>query len=140
MPPLHIKLGRVKQFVKALGQDSEAFQYLKNLFPKISESKGKAGIFVGPQIKQVLASDEFSNVLNIQERHAWERFKAVVNNLLRNNRAENYKDLISTMLDNFKIMSCRVSLKAQYRDHVLYCALICIKKVFLFIFTCNKCI
>lgn len=48
MPPLHIKLGLMKQFVKALSNESKAFQYLKNIFPKLSEFKMKAGIFVGP--------------------------------------------------------------------------------------------
>ena len=51
MPPLHIKLGLMKLFVKALDQNSEAFEYLKGFFTKLSEAKIKAGIFVGPQIK-----------------------------------------------------------------------------------------
>ena len=51
MPPLHIKLGLFKQFVKSLDKNSDAFQYLQNLFPKISEAKIKAGVFIGPQIK-----------------------------------------------------------------------------------------
>ena len=51
MPPLHIILGLMKQFVKARDQNSEAFEYLKGFFPKLSEAKVKAGIFVGPHIK-----------------------------------------------------------------------------------------
>lgn len=35
MPPLHIKLGLIKQFVKALDKDSAAFKYLKDLFPAV---------------------------------------------------------------------------------------------------------
>lgn len=62
MPPLHIKLGLMKQFLKA--HNSEAFEYLKRLFPKLSEAKVKAGIFVGPQIKQIMSSDDFTEFLN----------------------------------------------------------------------------
>ena len=43
--PLYIKLGLMKQFTKALQQNESCFQYLKVIFPKISE-----GIFVDLQI------------------------------------------------------------------------------------------
>ena len=52
MPPLHIKLGLIKQFVKALDKEGPAFKFLQSLFPKLSEAKVKAGVFVGPQIKK----------------------------------------------------------------------------------------
>lgn len=45
LPPLHLKLGYMKQFVKALAAESEALQYLKTLFPKLSNAKVKEGIF-----------------------------------------------------------------------------------------------
>jgi len=70
MPPLHIKLGLIKQFVKALDQDSEAFQYLQTVFPKLSEAKVKGGIFVGPQIKKLMHDDEFTRKLKPLERKA----------------------------------------------------------------------
>ena len=57
MPPLHIKLGLIKQFVAALDKESAAFKYLPVLFPKLSEAKVKAGIFVGPQIKKIIECD-----------------------------------------------------------------------------------
>lgn len=113
MPPLHIKLGLIKQFVKALRQDSEAFQYLKIFFPKLSEAKIKAGIFVGPQIKKIMASEEFPQLLNTHEKQAWLSLKAVIHGFLGNKKAENHKELISNMLDNFKLMGCRMSLKVH---------------------------
>ncbi len=42
------KLGLMKQFVKKLDEKSKAFEYLKTFFPKLSEAKIKAGVFVGP--------------------------------------------------------------------------------------------
>ena len=48
LPPLHIKLGLTKNFVKALKPDGEGFGYLKQLFPKITDAEIKEGIFVGP--------------------------------------------------------------------------------------------
>ena len=55
LPPLHIKLGFIKNFVKQLGKSkSNGFTFLCNKFPKISEAKLKEGIFLGPQIREVL--------------------------------------------------------------------------------------
>ena len=39
MPPLHIQLDLMNQFVKALDPAPEAFKCLKSLFPKLSEAK-----------------------------------------------------------------------------------------------------
>lgn len=44
IPPLHIKLGIVKSFVKALATNEQAFQHLKTLFPNLSEGKIKEGM------------------------------------------------------------------------------------------------
>lgn len=44
LPPLHIKLGLVKNFVKALNKDGKAMVYLKRFFPKLSEAKVKEGM------------------------------------------------------------------------------------------------
>ena len=41
MAPLHIKLGLIKQFVKQLNTEGEAFKYIQELFPKLSEAKSK---------------------------------------------------------------------------------------------------
>ena len=55
LPPLHTKLGLMKNFVKALGKtESAGFQYLVEKFPKISAAKLKEGVFVGPQNREVL--------------------------------------------------------------------------------------
>lgn len=44
LPPLHIKLGVVKNFVKTLNKNGSAFEFLKSIFPKLSEAKIKEGI------------------------------------------------------------------------------------------------
>jgi hypothetical protein len=45
LSPLHIKIGLMKIFVKALGTDGQALSYLRNKCPKLSEAKVKEGIF-----------------------------------------------------------------------------------------------
>ena len=49
LPPLRIKLGLMKNFVKALYKNSAAFQQLSTVFPGLSAAKLKQGIFVGPR-------------------------------------------------------------------------------------------
>ena len=49
-PPLHIKLGLIKQFVKVLHNDGDTFKYICRLFPTLTIEKLKAGIFDGPQM------------------------------------------------------------------------------------------
>ena len=53
-PPLHIKLGFMKQFVKALPTDGDCCKYLILAFHRLSFVKIQAGIFDGPQIRQLI--------------------------------------------------------------------------------------
>ncbi|KAL6421342.1 hypothetical protein ACFW04_014682 [Cataglyphis niger] len=53
-PPLHIKFGLMKNFVKALDINNAVFKYLMTAFPQISYGKIKESIFVDPQIRKLL--------------------------------------------------------------------------------------
>lgn len=83
MLPLQIKLRLIKQFIKALNRESEAFKYLK-FFPKLSVAKIKAGIFAGSQIIKLMGCDIFPDLLSNEEKKAWNSFKAVVDGFLGN--------------------------------------------------------
>jgi len=50
LPSMHLKLGLMKNFVKAINQEEAAFTHLREKFPRLSEAKLKEGIFIGPQI------------------------------------------------------------------------------------------
>lgn len=43
LPALHIKLGLMKNFVRAMDREGEGFRHLKTVFNKISDEKIKAG-------------------------------------------------------------------------------------------------
>lgn len=59
-PPLHIKLGLVKQFVKAMKtEDSDAFKYIYEKFLKLSKVKIKEGVFDGSQVRALLNDKVF---------------------------------------------------------------------------------
>ncbi|GBM20775.1 hypothetical protein AVEN_30025-1 [Araneus ventricosus] len=71
LPPLHIKLGLMKNFVKAMDCGRRGFQYLCLNFLKVSEAKIKEGIFVGPQIRQLMKDPVFESKLTEKEAAAW---------------------------------------------------------------------
>ena len=73
LPPLHIKLGLVKQFVKALGFE-EVFQDICSMFFRLSNAKIKGGIFVGPQISTMLKSESLEAKINKKEKEVWQAF------------------------------------------------------------------
>ena len=111
LPPLHIKLGLIKQFVKKLNPESDAFKHIQELLPKLSEAKVKAGIFVGPQVKRLMKSNSFSEKLSAVERRAWKSFVSVVEGFLGNHKADNFRNIVEELVDAYEKMGCRMSLK-----------------------------
>jgi hypothetical protein len=53
----------------------------------------------------------FNNILQGNEKKAWDTFHPVSTNFLRNIRAENYKELIEDMLLLYHKLGCNKSLK-----------------------------
>lgn len=113
-PPLHIKLGLMKQFTRALDKDGRCFNYLCRAFPGVTMEKLKAGIFDGPQIRQLIKDTEFENTMNTLESAAWRSFVQVVTNFLGNKKAANYSTLISSMIKNFQNLGCLMSIKMHF--------------------------
>ena len=114
LPPLHIKLGLMKQFVKALNKDSASLKYLCDFFPGLSTEKLKAGIFIGPQIRQLIASSNFTQHLNDPELATWSSYVMVIKNFLGNHKSEDYVELVACMRNNFKELGANMSIKVHY--------------------------
>jgi hypothetical protein len=81
-----------------MDKESEDFAYLRKEIPKISEAKMKEGIFVGPQIKQLLEDHDFSTKLNATERRTWEAFEKACRTFLGSEKAENYSDTVQELV------------------------------------------
>ena len=119
LPPLHIKLGLKKQFVKSLNKQGDCFRYLGNKFPSISDAKLKAGIFDGPQIRKLLNDDKFTDSINDRERAVWISFKEVVENFLGNFKSENYEKIVKNKLQTFQEQGCLMSIKLHFLHSLL---------------------
>ena len=71
---MHLKLGLIKNFVKATNQEEAAFTYLWEKFPSLSEAKLKEGIFIGPQMWDFIKDKYFEKPLQGDEKAAWDFF------------------------------------------------------------------
>ena len=114
LPPLHIKLGLMKQFVKALDKHGSCFNYIVQKFPGLSMEKLKAGIFDGPQIRKLIQDQAFTSYMTAVESAAWCSYVSVVREFLGNTKASNYQHLVDLMLRNFQALGVRMSIKLHY--------------------------
>jgi hypothetical protein len=48
---LHIKLGLLTNVLKGMDKAGHGFEYVRNKFPNMSDTKIKAGKFIKPQIR-----------------------------------------------------------------------------------------
>ena len=115
LPPLHIKLGLMKNFVKAMGKsNSNGFAFLCKKFPSISQAKLQEGIFVGPQIREVLKDLLFEKSLSKLELRAWQAFKWLCANFLGNSKSPSFQAGVEDLLEAYREMGCRMSLKMHF--------------------------
>ena len=113
-PPLHIKLGLIKQFVKALNKEGSCFKYLIRSFPNLTIEKIKAGIFDGPQIRKLLRDKNFEKSMDSKENSAWKSFRDVVENFLGKHKSENYKELVHNLIYAYQDIKANMSIKMHF--------------------------
>jgi hypothetical protein len=53
-----------------MDQNNAGFMYLENKFPRINDANIKEGVFVGPQIRELIQDEEFEDQLREVEKAA----------------------------------------------------------------------
>ena len=101
LPPLHIKLGSIQQFVKALDKNGDCFRYIRSRFPGTCYEKVRAGTFDGPQIRTPIRNPAFVLHMTVVESAAWCPYVSVVKEFLEKTKADCYQDIVKQMLTNF---------------------------------------
>ena len=114
LPPLHIKLGLIKQLVKALDKDGECFKCIFRSFPGLSIEKLKAGIFDGPDIRKLMQDENFILSMNPLEADTWRSFVGVVQNFLGNRRATNFEKVVQNMLDAYQRLGANMNIQVHF--------------------------
>jgi len=55
----------------------------------------KEGVFIGPQIRDLIKDEYFEKLLQGDETSVWDSFKFLVKVFLGNRRAQNYDELVN---------------------------------------------
>jgi len=119
LPPSHIKLGLVKNFVKSMDKTGRRLKYVRNKFPNVGDAKIKEGIFVGPQIRELMQDKHFDEDLNETEKNAWLSIKRICKDFLGNQKAVNYQDVLWDLSTSNKTMGCKMNLKIHFLESEL---------------------
>ena len=114
LPSMHLKLGLMKNVVKVMNQGEAAFTYLLEKFPRLGEAKLKEGIFIGPQIRDIIKDEYFDKLLQRDEKAAWDSLKVVVKVFLGNRTAQNYEELVNNRLQSYQKLGCNMSLNIHF--------------------------
>ncbi|GBM11312.1 hypothetical protein AVEN_13552-1 [Araneus ventricosus] len=122
LPPLHIKLGLTKQFIKSVPKDGECFRYLCFKFPKLSEAKLKERVFIVPNKRKLLSDSLFSETMWGKKKEVvWDSFKDVVHRFLENTKDLLYKTIAQHMLTAYEAQGCKISLKVHFLHSHIVC-------------------
>ena len=120
LPPLHIKLEVMKQYVKALDHNRDCFRYIFQAFPGLGKEKKKAGVFNGPQIRHLLRDPNFVASVTAHKARAWNAFSLVASNFFKNRKRENYEGVVKKLLSSMQEVQCSMSIKLHFPKNHLY--------------------
>ena len=112
--PLHIKLGLMKNFVKAMDRNGTAFLYPRQKFPLLGDAKIREGVFTGLDIRSVLRDEVFERIITGDEQTVSHAFRELVTIFLGNRRADNYKNLLEQPLSSYQKLGCNMSVKIHF--------------------------
>ena len=84
------------------------------MFPSISEAKVKDGMFLGPQIRRMLASEELKEQISDLERNAWQAFRMILQGFIGNHQRHDYAMVVSNLIESYEKLGCRMSLKLHF--------------------------
>ena len=110
---LHIKLGLIKQFVKALDFEGKVFRETHSMFPKLSNAKIKERIFVGPQISTMLKSESLEAKMNETERKHGKHFEVWLMDFWQI-KGTKITELVKKLIKSHQNMGCRMSVKQHF--------------------------
>lgn len=113
-PPVHIKLGLMKNFVKVPSRNGHAFSSLCEKFPRLSTETIKAGVFIDPQIRQLFRNLQLDLALSDDEKAAWIAFRHVATGFLGNVKFANIRKHVDDLIACYEKLGCNVSVKMHF--------------------------
>ena len=114
LPPLHIKQGLMKQFVKVLNKEGACFKYIQEKFSNLSAEKVKERVFVGPQIRKFTKDLQFlSTMMDMKKKHGFPLQKWY-QSFLATLKDSDYQSNVKKRRAGFEALGCRMSLKVHF--------------------------
>jgi hypothetical protein len=98
----------------ALNKEGSCIELIAHKLPGITMGKLEAGIFNGPQIRQLINAPHFIASINEIEICDWSLFVLVVKTSLGNKKEDNYTQLVEDMLFHINRLGCNMSVKVHY--------------------------
>ena len=92
------KAGPREKLCERYEKTGRGFEHVKNKFPNVSDEKIKEGLFIGPQIRELMLDKQFDEDLNETERNARLSFKKICKDFLGNHKAAKYQDVVQDLL------------------------------------------
>ena len=117
---MHLKLGLVKQFIKALDKNSPCFKRITTTLRTVSIAKLESGVLDGPQIRRLMKDTGFVPTMNSVELEAWLSYKGVVENFLGDVKDPNFAQIVGRMLEAYRRLGCNMSVKVHYLHNHLH--------------------
>jgi hypothetical protein len=74
----------------------------------------KEGIFIGPQIRDLIKDEYFDKLIQGIKKVAWDSFKFVIKGFVGNRRAHNYEEAVNNILQSHQKLGCNMSLKIHF--------------------------
>ena len=99
-----------------MDKTGRGFEYLRNKLPNVSDAIIKEGVFIGPQIRELMQDKQLYEDLNETERNAWLSFKRICKDFLRNHKTAKYQHIVQDLLTSYKAMRCNMKLKIHFLE------------------------
>lgn len=107
----------MKKCIAAMNKANLGFQYLTTKFKyEVIEKKKKKKIDVlnSLEVHSLTDDGEFLGVINQTEKSPWLAFVDIVLNILSNYYADNYEDIMHRMLQGYRALGAKMSLKVHF--------------------------
>ena len=99
-----------------MDKTGRGFPCVRNKFPNVSDAKINEGIFIGPQVREVMQDKKFGEDLNETKINAWLSFKRICKDFLGSHKAANCQDVVQDLLTSYKTMGSNMSLKIHFLE------------------------
>jgi len=97
-----------------MNQEEATFTHIREMFLRLREAKLREGVFIGPQIWDLIRDEYFDMLPQCDVNAAWDSFKFLIKGFWWNGRAQNYEELANKLLQNYQSLGCNMSLKIHF--------------------------